>query len=208
MARVWAELSPEEVLILWQLESVANNTDVIKDSSWLVSGLLHNRSATTAPTTWDDSDDWYAVWSRWIDTTADKEYVCLGASVAAAVWTETTWWGWGWTWVSIYNGTVAWEQVVWDIFEMPADAAFTASAFKVSLKTLPTWADLTVTLYKNWTSDAVATIATTDSATNWLYIDTITSFTSGSYSENDRVTVSVTQIGSSIPGNNLSWSLS
>lgn len=49
-----------------------------------------NIGASTAPTTGDDSDDGYAVGSRWIDTTADKEYVCLDASVGAAVWTETT----------------------------------------------------------------------------------------------------------------------
>ena len=49
-----------------------------------------NFSATAAPGTGDDSGDGYAVGSRWIDVTNDKEYVCLDASVGAAVWTETT----------------------------------------------------------------------------------------------------------------------
>lgn len=49
-----------------------------------------NLGASTAPTATDDSASGYAVGSRWIDTTADKEYVCLDATATAAVWTETT----------------------------------------------------------------------------------------------------------------------
>ena len=52
--------------------------------------LKHNLAASAAPTTGDDSGDGYAVGSLWIDTTADKGYVCLDATAAAAVWTETT----------------------------------------------------------------------------------------------------------------------
>jgi hypothetical protein len=46
--------------------------------------------ATTAPTVTDDSDAGYGVQSRWTNVTLDKEYVCLDASVGAAVWTEIT----------------------------------------------------------------------------------------------------------------------
>ena len=49
-----------------------------------------NLAATTDPTTGDDSGDGYAVGSRWINVTLDKEFVCLDATAAAAVWTETT----------------------------------------------------------------------------------------------------------------------
>lgn len=49
-----------------------------------------NIAASGAPTTTDDSAAGYAVGSRWVDTTADKEYVCLDATATAAVWTETT----------------------------------------------------------------------------------------------------------------------
>jgi hypothetical protein len=52
--------------------------------------IKDNLTATTAPTAGDDSGDGYAVGSRWVDVSADKEYVCLDASVGAAVWTETT----------------------------------------------------------------------------------------------------------------------
>lgn len=62
------------------------------DSSSLDSPLaaLNKWGATTAPTTGDDSGDGYAVGSRWIDTTADKEYVCLDSTGGAAVWKETS----------------------------------------------------------------------------------------------------------------------
>ena len=49
-----------------------------------------NLSASADPGATDDSAAGYAVGSRWINTTADKEFVCLDATAAAAVWTETT----------------------------------------------------------------------------------------------------------------------
>ena len=48
----------------------------------------HNVSASTAPTTGDDSDDDYAVGSLWIDTTGGDVYRCVDASVGAAVWVQ------------------------------------------------------------------------------------------------------------------------
>ena len=54
------------------------------------SNLKSNFSASAAPTTSDDSGSGYVVGSRWIDTTNDKEYVCLDNTATAAVWTETT----------------------------------------------------------------------------------------------------------------------
>jgi hypothetical protein len=53
-----------------------------------VENILDNLSAATAPSTGDDSGDGYAVGSKWIDTTNDKAYVCLDASLGAAVWQE------------------------------------------------------------------------------------------------------------------------
>jgi len=50
--------------------------------------LKHNYAATVAPAVTDDSGDGYAVGSRWIDVSADQAYVCLDASVGAAVWEQ------------------------------------------------------------------------------------------------------------------------
>lgn len=55
-----------------------------------VENLKVNLNASAAPTATDDSTAGYSVGSRWVDTTNDKEYVCLDATASAAVWTETT----------------------------------------------------------------------------------------------------------------------
>ena len=49
---------------------------------------LYNLSATSAPTVNDDSGDGYRVGSIWIDTTADKSYICVDATAGAAAWIE------------------------------------------------------------------------------------------------------------------------
>lgn len=70
----------------------ANGVLVWKNSAGTTSPLvaLNKWDATTAPTANEDSGDGYQPGSRWIDVTNDKEYVCLDATAAAAVWTETT----------------------------------------------------------------------------------------------------------------------
>lgn len=55
-----------------------------------VENLKVNLNASTNPTITDDSGSGYVVGSRWIDITNDKEYVCVDASVGAAIWIETT----------------------------------------------------------------------------------------------------------------------
>ena len=55
-----------------------------------VTNLLHNWAAAVAPTANEDSGDGYAVGSFWFDTTADKIYSCVDATVAAAVWKDLT----------------------------------------------------------------------------------------------------------------------
>ena len=52
--------------------------------------IKSNTAATAAPGATDDSAAGYAVGSVWINTTADKAYVCLDATATAAVWTEIT----------------------------------------------------------------------------------------------------------------------
>lgn len=49
---------------------------------------LNNLSAAVAPTVNEDSGDGYGVGSVWIDTTNDKGYVCVDATVGAAVWQQ------------------------------------------------------------------------------------------------------------------------
>lgn len=56
----------------------------------VIGTLKSNLSATTAPTANEDSGDGYAVGSTWINVTTDEAYVCLDATVGAAVWENTT----------------------------------------------------------------------------------------------------------------------
>jgi len=55
-----------------------------------VENLKVKLDATEAPAVTNDTDEGYAVGSRWVDVTNDKEYVCLDNTDGAAVWTETT----------------------------------------------------------------------------------------------------------------------
>lgn len=111
--------------------------------------------------------------------------------------------GWGWNW-PILSAVIAWEITIWTVIEMPVSKAITAWTFRVSLKTLPTGADVIVKLYKNGVEDASVTIATNASVTNWLYQWTDTTFVSGSYVAWDVLRVAITQIGSTLTGTGLS----
>ena len=74
----------------FEVDSTTKNINLNAD---LVDGehmQKRNLSASTAPGVGDDANDGYSVGSRWLDTTGDKEYVCLDATVGAAVWLETT----------------------------------------------------------------------------------------------------------------------
>lgn|SRR5512138_29645 len=63
---------------------------LIRFSGGVALELKSEFDAAVPPTTGDDENDGYAVGSRWIDTTAGKEYVCVDASAGAALWIETT----------------------------------------------------------------------------------------------------------------------
>ena len=50
--------------------------------------LLNNLAASTDPGVTDDSNAGYSVGSQWINTTADTSWVCVDASVGAAIWSS------------------------------------------------------------------------------------------------------------------------
>lgn len=51
---------------------------------------INKLNATNAPTANDDSGDGYTVGSLWIDVTNDLVYICVDATVAAAIWQRYT----------------------------------------------------------------------------------------------------------------------
>lgn len=73
------------------LEADVNAYDgLIHITGGATSNVKTNWTANVAPDADNDIDEGYVVGSRWIDVTADKEYVCLDNTDGAAVWTETT----------------------------------------------------------------------------------------------------------------------
>jgi len=52
--------------------------------------LQDNLSAVVPPAAGNDNTQGYGIGSSWIDTSADKEYVCTDASTGAAVWKDRT----------------------------------------------------------------------------------------------------------------------
>jgi|TARA_Y100000310_G_scaffold337353_1_gene424216 hypothetical protein len=73
------------------LEADVNAFDgLIRISGGATTEIKSVFAGAAAPTVTDDSAAGYTPGSRWVDTTNDKEYVCLDATPSAAVWTETT----------------------------------------------------------------------------------------------------------------------
>jgi hypothetical protein len=72
------------------LGSTSNPHSVTKAQVGLtnVADILDKFDATVAPTVNDDSNSSYSVGSYWHDITADHAYVCVDASVGAAVWRQ------------------------------------------------------------------------------------------------------------------------
>lgn len=118
------DLSPTDARAILNVEDAADVTDATnvaaagavmdsdiseaegflrKTGAGAYEAIKSNLSASSAPGATDDSGEGYAVGSKWIDTTADKAYVCLDATEDAAVWTETTQSGGG-------GGTLAVEE--------------------------------------------------------------------------------------------------
>lgn len=74
----------------------SGNTSFTSDS-WLkgngtgpIIAVKNNLSAIVAPTVADDATVGYSVGSRWINTLANEEHVCVDNTNSAAVWVETT----------------------------------------------------------------------------------------------------------------------
>ncbi len=71
---------------------MVTNNPASKESIGLeeVVNLKVSLAETTNPGTGNDNTEGYSVGSRWINVSADKEFICLDVSTGAAVWTETT----------------------------------------------------------------------------------------------------------------------
>jgi hypothetical protein len=75
--------------------------------------LAERRIASSAPGVGDDADDGIVVGTIWVDTTADEAYLCVDASVGAAVWLPFDGGGSGESWEGAWSaGTYTLGQIV------------------------------------------------------------------------------------------------
>lgn len=58
--------------------------------TWVRFPDMRHNITTSNPTVNDDSADGYSIGSRWINTATDTEFVCVDATLGAAVWVQTT----------------------------------------------------------------------------------------------------------------------
>jgi len=168
--------------------------------TWILT-LTHNATSLILPwwanitTAANDIAEFISLWSwNWLCTKYTR-----------ADWTPLSgWWGWGW---AILSWVIAWTQTTWVVLTIPVNQTISATTFRISLWVQPSWSNFTVTLSKNGVTECTATITTVQSATNGLYQDTETVFTSGSYIWGDVLEVEITGVGSSVSGSDFSFNL-
>lgn len=106
---LWVDVTADRVYMcvdatagaaVWDELSLPANAIVDSDFAGTYAGILTrtgsaayaakkwNLSAAAAPTANDDNTADYGIGSFWLDTTADRAYICLDASTGAAVWRE------------------------------------------------------------------------------------------------------------------------
>ena len=155
------------------------------------------------------SDAWWDIYYRTLGTWFSRLWIWTAWQVLTVVWWIPFWQDAAWWWASAphFNVNIDWVQIVWELYTYVCNWAVTAWTFRTSLWVLPSWATLIVNLYKNWTLDATCTHTAWDSATNWLYLQTDTTFVSWSYVAWDVLTVEITQVWSTISGSSLTFAL-
>ena len=137
---------------------------------------------------------------------------------------EITLWAWlSFTWTTlnvtasggwsnpIFTTWIQGQIFTWVIDRFVAKWTQTLAWVKISSASLPTWANISVDIRKNWTaaansiftSDTPISITTWQSATNWIYITTWTAIDNWSVVENDVLYIVVTSVGSTLPGSDL-----
>lgn len=166
-----------------------------------VANLKCNLAATTAPGVSDDSTAGYAVGSSWFNLTADKAYVCLDATAGAAVWKEVGGSGPGICMLTV-SSVLALGSNPLRVYN-PTGAVKNIVKVFIAVDTAPVGAAIIVDVHKNGT-----TIFTTQSnrpqISDGSNTGVTTSIDTPTWNDGEYLTLDIDQIGSSIPGSNLS----
>jgi hypothetical protein len=72
------------------VQSVDGKTGAVDLSQDYESKKLHNLSATSDPTTTEDSSAGYEALSKWVNTSTGEVWVCLDATAGSAIWALST----------------------------------------------------------------------------------------------------------------------
>lgn len=143
-----------------------------KVNSWLVNKL----DWALAPTATDDSWSWFTAWSVWVDLITNKAYICVDATIIAAIWIEITQ-TWGWSpkntfhydninkqfekiaWIKVSDTLIAWTVVEWNMIYFYSTNVY---QYDIDTETLTMISDATVwhNIHKIW--DYVYHFNTTD----------------------------------------------
>ena len=171
-------------------------------------GPLDNLTATTDPTTGDDSGAGYGVGSRWINTATDTAYVCLDATLGGAVWKDIT------ANAVTVNAATAVDQALWS-FEgalntvssplrilNESGAARTIAKVALSVATAPTGAAVIVDVNLNGTT-IYATQANRPQVADGAYAGESTAIDVATWEDGQYLTVDVDQVGSGAAGADL-----
>ena len=92
LAEIISNETGSGLLVYGTSPNITTPTGIVKGDVGLgnIENLKVKLDAIAAPGVGNDNTEGYAVGSRWIDITNDKEYVALDVSTGAAIWTETT----------------------------------------------------------------------------------------------------------------------
>ncbi|TXH13852.1 MAG: hypothetical protein E6R03_10605 [Hyphomicrobiaceae bacterium] len=72
-------------------DAAADAANILAATELTVAGLpLDKLNGTSAPTLNDDSADGYSIGSKWYDLVNSEAYICLDATIGAAVWAKAT----------------------------------------------------------------------------------------------------------------------
>ena len=196
-------------LFSWDYNDLSNKPSLF---SWSYTDLTDKPTIPTDMNKLTD-DDWllWLVWTKEVDETDiwnDKILVYNETEDKLQYQDKPTWWSWS---NPIFTTNIYWQVFTWTIARFLAKGAQTIAWVKISLGSLPTWANVRVAVRKNSTStNNVITawyveITTGQWATNGIYISTDTTLdaTHKSLIENDVLYVVVIQQGSTLPGSDM-----
>jgi len=216
-ARTWTVANLDDVTYIGTTSVALNRTSWALTLDWIT--LTTPNIGTPSAWTLTNCTMPRTIISSWLTQNTAKllwrSTAWTGAVEELSLW---TWLSFTWTTLNVSGGSnpifTTWIQgqiYTWVIDRFLAKWTQTIAWVKISLASLPTWANVSVDIRKNWiasansifTSDTPISITTAQWATNWIYITTWTTIDNWSLVENDVLYIVVTLVWSTLPWSDL-----